>query len=92
MLSEQVHSMNIGLAEDDFNREDAEMTDKHYFVEMNDDGKFAVRAKGSERASSLHDTQAEAITEANRLNPSDQADVERVRTSAGGGPDKWRAS
>lgn len=67
------------------------MTDKHYFVELNEDGKFAVRAKGSERASSLHDTQAEAIAEAKRLNPSDHPDVERVR-GVGDGPDKWRAA
>jgi hypothetical protein len=28
-------------------------TDKHYFIEQNDDGKFAVRAKGSQQASGL---------------------------------------
>lgn len=67
------------------------MTDKHYFVEQNDDGKFAVRAKGSDRASSLHDTQAEAIAEVKRLNPSDRPNVERVR-EVGAGPDKWRSA
>jgi len=68
------------------------MTEKHYFVEKNEDAKFAVRAKGSERASSLHDTQAEAIAEAERLNPADHADVERVRDTPTGGPDKWRSA
>jgi hypothetical protein len=67
-------------------------TAKHYFIEKNDDGKFAVRAKGSDRASALFATQAEAIAEAKRLNPEDHPDVERVRHTAGGGPDQWRAS
>jgi hypothetical protein len=66
-------------------------TEKHYFVEKNEDGMFAVRAKGSDRASALFPTQAEAITEVKRLNPDDHPDVERVRHTSGGGPDKWRA-
>jgi hypothetical protein len=32
-------------------------TDKHYFIEENENGKFAVRAKGSQRASGLRNTQ-----------------------------------
>lgn len=67
-------------------------TGKHYFIEQNDDRKFAVRAKGSDRASALFDTQAEAIAHARELNPSDHPDVERVRHTVAGGPDKWRAS
>jgi len=67
-------------------------TDKHYFIEQNDDSKFAVRAKGSDRASALFDTQAEAIAHARELNPNDHPDVERVRHTASGGPDKWRAA
>jgi len=67
-------------------------TEKHYFVESNDDGRYAVRAKGSERASALFDTQAEAIAEAKRLNPADHPNVERVRKVDGGGPDKWRTT
>jgi hypothetical protein len=35
-------------------------TGKHYFIEENNEGKFAVRAKGSQRASRLADTQKEA--------------------------------
>lgn len=65
-------------------------TEKHYFVEENEAGEFAVRAKDSERASAIFATQAEAIAEANRLNPADHPDVERVRETKGGGPDKWR--
>ena len=65
-------------------------TEEHYFVERNHDGKYAVRAKGSERASGLFDTQEEAIARAKELNPSDHPDVERVRATSGGEPDKWR--
>ncbi len=67
-------------------------TDNHYFIEQNADGKFAVRAKGSERASALFDTQAEAIAHARQLNPNDHPDVERVRHTPGGGPDQWRSA
>jgi hypothetical protein len=35
-------------------------TGKHYFVEQTQDGRYAVRAKGSQRASGLRDTQGEA--------------------------------
>jgi uncharacterized protein YdaT len=65
-------------------------THNHYFIEQNDEGKFAVRAKGSERASAVFDTQTEAIAKANELSPNDHPDVERVRSTQGGGPDKWR--
>ena len=57
-------------------------TDEHYFIEKNDDGKFAVRAKGSERASGLFDTQAEAIAYAKKLNPSDHPDWSESTTPA----------
>lgn len=67
-------------------------TEKHYFIERNEDGKYAVRARGSDRASALFDTQAEAIAYAKELNPSDHPDVERVRDTAHGGPDRWRAA
>jgi hypothetical protein len=65
-------------------------TENHYFVEPTDDRKFAVRAKGSERASAVLDTQAEAIARAKEFNPNDHPDVARVRETETGGPDKWR--
>ena len=73
-------------------RGDRMSTGKHYFIEQNDDGKFAVRAKGSDRASALFDTQAEGIAHARELNPDDHPDVERVRHTATGDPDKWRSA
>jgi hypothetical protein len=67
-------------------------TDKHYFIEQTDDGRYAVRAKGSERASDILDTQREAIGRVKELNPDDRPDVERVRNTNVGGRDKWRSS
>jgi uncharacterized protein YdaT len=65
-------------------------TGKHYFVEQTDDGKYAVRAKGSKRASNILDTQRDAIARVNELNPDDRPDVERVRNTQAGSRDKWR--
>ena len=66
-------------------------TDKHYFIEQTMDGRYAVRAKGSERASAVVGSQREAVARARELNPNDRPDVERVRDTKSGGRDKWRA-
>ncbi|HEY6767055.1 MAG TPA: DUF2188 domain-containing protein [Candidatus Sulfotelmatobacter sp.] len=66
-------------------------TKKHYFIEENANGKFAVRAKGSTRASVLVETQGEAIRLAKQFNPEDHPDVERVQKREKG-PDKWRSA
>jgi hypothetical protein len=66
-------------------------TGKHYFIERADDGRYAIRAKGSEHASEILETQEAAIDRVRELNPGDHPDVERVRNTAGGGPDKWRS-
>lgn len=63
---------------------------KHYFVEQTDDGRYAVRARGSKRASDIADTQRDAIERVKELNPNDRPDVERVRNTGAGGRDKWR--
>jgi hypothetical protein len=60
-------------------------TDKHYFIEENKKGLFAVRAKGSMRATALVNTQEEAIREV-KLNPDDHPDVERVQSRKKGCP------
>ncbi|MGD0499084.1 MAG: DUF2188 domain-containing protein [Bryobacteraceae bacterium] len=67
-------------------------TGKHYFVEQTDDGRYAVRAKGSERASNVLDTQRDAIERVRELNPDDRPDIERVRNTQVGGRDKWRST
>jgi len=66
-------------------------TRKHYYVEQTDDRRYAVRARGSQRASDVLDTQREAIERVLELNPEDHPDVERVRNTSVGGRDKWRS-
>ena len=65
-------------------------TGQHYFIEQHADGKFAVLAKGADRASATFDTQKEAIEHAKKLNPDDRPDVERIRNLDTGKRDKWR--
>jgi len=63
-------------------------TDKHYFIELNAGGKFAVRAKGSQRASRLCDTQKQAEAVVKKLNSDDKPNVERVRNTKTGHRDQ----
>ena len=67
-------------------------TKDHYYIERTEDGRYAVRGEGSDRASCVFDTQGEAIERAKELNPNDHPDVERVRVTEQGGRDKWRSS
>jgi Uncharacterized protein conserved in bacteria (DUF2188) len=60
------------------------------YVERREDNSYAVRKPGSERASAVTRTQAEAIDRAKQLNPDAAVHVERVRNTTGGKPDKWR--
>ena len=66
-------------------------TDKHYFIEQNEDGRYTTTAKGAGRASGIFDTQRKAIDYAKQLNPADHPDVERVRNTDHGSRDKWRS-
>jgi len=66
-------------------------TGKHYYVEHTHDHRYAVRAKGAERASAICDTQNQAFRRAIELNPNDHPDVSRVRHTSAGGPDQWRS-
>jgi hypothetical protein len=52
---------------------------KHYVIEETPDGKFAVRAMDSEKASDVLDTQAEAIAIVKTLNPNDHPYMARMR-------------
>lgn len=63
---------------------------KHYFIEQTHDERYAVRAKGSYRASGIFDTQHEALDRARELSPNDSTEVERVRDTATGDRGKWR--
>lgn len=65
------------------------MTDKRVFIERRpDEGDYAVRKPGSERASVVLPTQAEAIGWAQQRGA--DVFVERVRQTNVGHPDKWR--
>jgi hypothetical protein len=60
------------------------------FVERRPQGDYAVRRRGSERASHVFSTQKEAVERARDLSPNGTILVERVRDTADGGRDKWR--
>jgi hypothetical protein len=62
----------------------------HYFIERTNTGEYAIRAKGSDRASGLSPTQEEAIMRAKKMNPTDHPEVERVRNTRSGDRGKWR--
>ena len=60
------------------------------YVERRPEGDYAVRKPGSERASAVEPTQAEAIERAREIAPNSAIHVERVRDTDVGGRDKWR--
>lgn len=67
--------------------EDA-MSKKQYFVERREEGDYAVRFGGSQRASVVVPTQREAIDWVEERGHAPL--VERVRTTNFGHPDQWR--
>jgi uncharacterized protein DUF2188 len=66
------------------------MSKDNIYIERTDDGNYAVRRPGSDRASAILPTQAEAIDKARELSPGTAPDIERVRHTSGGKPDQWR--
>ena len=67
------------------------MTDKNeIFIERRQQGDYAIRRPGAERASGVESTQAEAIERATEIAPNATILVERVRNTNVGGRDKWR--
>ena len=66
------------------------MTNNRLFVEQRPQGDYAVRKPGSDRASAVLPTQAEAIERARQLNPMIAPLVERVRRTSVDKPDHWR--
>jgi hypothetical protein len=59
------------------------------FIERRPQGDYAVRRRGSERASKVLPTQREAVELARELSPTGTILVERVRDGASG-RDRWR--
>jgi len=60
------------------------------YIEKRPEGDFAVRKEHSKRASAVEPTQAKAIEKAQEMFPGVRPDVERVRHTSKGKPDKWR--
>jgi hypothetical protein len=60
------------------------------YVERRDQGDYAVRRGGADRASDVLPTQREAIERARELNPGHSPLVERVKHTNVGKPDQWR--
>jgi hypothetical protein len=66
------------------------MAKKEIFIERREEGDYAVRKPGSERASAVLPTQAAAVERAREIHPDAAVLVERVRDTKVGGRDKWR--
>ncbi len=66
------------------------MAKNELYIEKREQGDYAVRKPGSERASAVRPTQTKAIERAREMNPDAAVHVERVRNTNVGGRDKWR--
>ena len=55
------------------------LTEEHYFIERNAEGKFTVKAAGAESPCAVFDTQRDTVAYARELNPLDRPDVARIR-------------
>ncbi len=66
------------------------MPKKELYVEHREDGDYAIRRPGSDRASDVRDTQSDAIDRARDIEPDAAIQVERVRNTNRGSRDKWR--
>jgi hypothetical protein len=64
---------------------------KELYVERRKQEKdYAVRRPGSDKASAVEPTQADAIDRARQIEPDAAIHVERVRNTSKGSRDKWR--
>jgi hypothetical protein len=60
------------------------------YIERRDQGDYAIRKGGADRASGTASTQREAIEKAEKMFPDQKPMIERVRDTEQGGRDKWR--
>ena len=60
------------------------------YIERNPNGDYEVKEKGNPKAVAVAPTQKAAEEQAARLYPGVRPDVERVKHTDKGGPDKWR--
>lgn len=61
----------------------------NFYIEKEEDGSFAVRRPGSERASAIRATQDEAIEWVRNRNSKARIFIERVHKTSVGGRDRW---
>ena len=66
------------------------MAKREIYIERISEGDYAIRRPGSERASAVEQTQAEAIERGREIAPNAAIHVERVRYTNNGRPDEWR--
>lgn len=66
------------------------MAKNEVFIERRQQGDYAVRKPGSERASAVLPTQTKAVEWARKMHPDAAIHVERVRDTSVGSRDKWR--
>jgi hypothetical protein len=71
-------------------RKEAFMAKNELYIERREQGDYAVRRPGSERASAILPTQSRAIERAREINPDAAVHVERIRDTNVGSRDKWR--
>ncbi len=62
----------------------------HLYIERREQGDYAVRRGGADRASAVEPTQEAAIQRARQIEPNAPLHIERVRNTSEGHPDKWR--
>ncbi len=87
----KVNSADIRvLSSDKPSQRGPSMAKDELFVERRPQGDYAVRRGGSERASAVEPTQAEAIERAKEISNGGPVLVERVRNTDVGHRDKWR--
>jgi hypothetical protein len=60
------------------------------YIERREQGDYAIRKGGSERASGIVPTQRAAIDRAEKMFPDQKPLIERLRDTKKGGRDKWR--
>lgn len=68
----------------------AKRNSNQWYIERNDDGRYSATKGGAKRASVVENTQREAIERAKAIDPEAHRNVERVRNTDRGEPDKWR--
>jgi hypothetical protein len=62
-----------------------------WYIEQNDEGQYSAKKGGAKRASTVEDTQRDAIERAKAIDPNAHINIDRVRDTNRGERDKWRS-